>query len=93
MSGFGNRPKDAAPLTKAGLVDAIDRQLAELDRLAALPAGHPDILRALGCNEPVPVPKESCAEMREAVAQIREGLDANFRQSPIGRRLERPGRP
>lgn len=56
MSGFSNRLKDAAALVPSRV--AFSRAIDELDRLAALPAGHPDILKAWGAVEKVPVPLE-----------------------------------
>ena len=53
MSGFSNRVEDVpVAVSRRRFGDAI----AELDRLQALPAGHPDILRAWGADQKVPVP-------------------------------------
>lgn len=58
MSEFSNRAEDAVAAlpTRQSVRAAADRAIAELDRLMALPAGHPDILRAWGADQRAPVP-------------------------------------
>lgn len=55
MSGFSNRVGDA-PASREATRQALGHAIAELDRLAALPAGHPDVLRAWGADQRVSVP-------------------------------------
>lgn len=53
MSVFSNQP---VPLTDEERRQRYARAIADIDRQLALPAGHPEILRAMGCDDRAPVP-------------------------------------
>jgi hypothetical protein len=46
------------PVSSEQMRSSLERQIAYLDRLRSLPAGHPDIIRFWNPVRPVPVPGE-----------------------------------
>lgn len=58
---FSNVPE---PPSSRAIGKSASRAIAELDRLLALPSGHPGVLRALGADEPVPVPLSALEYLR-----------------------------
>lgn len=79
MTDFSNRPK---PPTAAAVRESCDRALADLDRVMALPAGHPETLRmfASGARRLIVPSHMTQAEVDELVELAREGLEAELEQ-------------
>ena len=79
MTDRSNRPK---PPTAAAVRESCKRAIAELDRVMALPVGHPDTLRmfANGRGRVIVPSHMTQAQVDELVELGREGLEAELEQ-------------